>query len=131
MPLWLNALKLLPWAEVVRNAPLIADGAKKLWGAVGRKSGSKAPNGSSIEPSIAQSTPTLEILHARTAALENQVHQLERDMSASSELIKALADQQTQLVAALARARTRQRWIMLVCGLLIVAVLLLTGFHPN
>lgn len=127
MPVWLSALKLVPWTDVVRNAPLIADGAKKLWGAVGRKSASKAP----LEASIERSQPTLELLDGRTTALDDRVQQLERDMSASSELIKALADQQTQLVAALARVRTRQRWIMLVCAVLIVALVLLSGFRTH
>lgn len=35
---WLALLKAIPWGEVAKNAPEIAENAKKLWGTVSRKS---------------------------------------------------------------------------------------------
>jgi hypothetical protein len=34
---WLTVLKMVPWGEVIENAPKVAIGAKKLWDKVGRK----------------------------------------------------------------------------------------------
>ena len=28
---WITVLKAVPWTEVVRNAPAVAEGARKLW----------------------------------------------------------------------------------------------------
>lgn len=34
---WLTILKSVPWAEVISNAPKVAEGARKLWNAeIGR-----------------------------------------------------------------------------------------------
>ena len=33
---WITALKLIPWDDVVANAPAVLRGAKKLWGKAGR-----------------------------------------------------------------------------------------------
>ena len=34
---WYTMLKMVPWADVIANAPQIAEAAKKLWGNVARK----------------------------------------------------------------------------------------------
>lgn len=34
---WLVVLQSVPWTDVIRNAPKVADGAKKLWNTVNRK----------------------------------------------------------------------------------------------
>ncbi len=34
---WMTVLNLVPWGEVIKNAPAVADGAKKLWDSVGNK----------------------------------------------------------------------------------------------
>jgi len=86
----LTVLANIPWGQVVDNAPKIADGAVRLWNAVRRKKGGADDAGRS----------PLEDLEARTAALEEQVQ-------ASSELIKALAEQNAQLVHTIERERRR------------------------
>ena len=43
MPIsWLTVLKAVPWGDVISNAPVVVDGARKLWNNVGRK-GDTAP----------------------------------------------------------------------------------------
>lgn len=94
---WLSVLKMVPWADVVSNAPKVADGAKKLWESVGRKkSGSDAPTGTSAT-STAES-PSLAGLDARISGLAGEVSHLQQEMLDSSKLIKALAEQNAQLV---------------------------------
>ena len=34
---WLAVLQLVPWSDVIKNAPKAADGAKKLWQSVRKK----------------------------------------------------------------------------------------------
>ena len=48
MALWLHVLKTVPWTQVIKNAPVVADGARKLWQAVGNKPAAPAPT----EPTI-------------------------------------------------------------------------------
>lgn len=110
---YLAALKLIPWDDVVRNAPSIIDGSKKLWNTVARKS---PPAATSIE--------------ARVTSLEDQVAQLQQELVSSAELIKALADQNSQLIQAVASLRFRMRLLfgavfVLGLGAIVVALLLL------
>ncbi len=88
----------IPWGQVVENAPKVADGAAKLWNAVtNRKSTNQAPN---AKPKSAAS-PTLsetEMLKNRLVVMEESVLNLQDQMRVSTELIKALAEQNAQLV---------------------------------
>jgi len=94
---WLSILKAVPWTDVVSNAPKVADGAKKLWETVARKkSPSDVPTGTSATST--SDTPTLAGLEARIAELAGDVGRLQKEMLDSSQLIKALADQNTQLI---------------------------------
>lgn len=108
---WLTALKMIPWDVVVNNAPAVVDGAKKLWSAVGkdRQAQEGAPAGMTAE--------------ARLEALEAEVTTLQREMASSAELIKALADQNAQLIQAVALLRRRQR--ILTGALIVVAIVAL------
>jgi amino acid transporter len=102
---WLSVLKSVPWSDVISNAPLVADGARKLWNSVGKKP---------AEPAVtnAESAPgTVAGLEARVAALETAVSDLHSQMLASSELIKALSDQNTGLIKRAEAARVRMRWL--------------------
>jgi hypothetical protein len=101
---WLTLLKHVPWTEVVSNAPKVADGARKLWKAVAKKS--PAASGEATATLAAGSAPD-----ARTARLEGVVADLQGQMVASSELIKALADQNARLVASVGTLRTRIAWL--------------------
>jgi predicted nucleic acid-binding Zn-ribbon protein len=81
----------------MESAPRLADGAAKLWNAVTRKRRDKAlePNAKAVAESAQSET---EILKKRLVAMEEHVVSLQDQMGASTELIKALAEQNTQLV---------------------------------
>jgi hypothetical protein len=125
---WLAVLQLVPWTDVVRNAPKVAEGAKKLWSAIARKGpapGATAPSARTPEAqSIGGHEARLKVLEAMTAELHEQ-------LLASSELIKALAEQNTQLVARIEANRVRVLWLFVavaISGLVAVcslAILLL------
>ena len=102
---WLFVLKNVPWADVIRNAPKVADGARKLWDAVARKPPTPAaPATPAADPA---GTP-----ETRIAALEQTVSELHEQMLASSQLIQALADQNTELVKRIEANRRRTAWLL-------------------
>ena len=113
---WLSALKLVPWSEVISNAPLVAEGAKKLWGAV-VKPGTPPESDSAAAPSTDSEMPQMAQLQAEVAALRAEVSDLHRQMVESSALIKALAEQNAQLVAQVQSTRVRLRWLAALAGL--------------
>jgi hypothetical protein len=113
---WLMVLQSVPWAEVIKNAPKLADGAKKLWDAV---AGNPAqPAATKPQPDATPGTPNLTALEARMLALEAAVSDLHSQMFASSELIKALAEQNTQLVQRIEANRVRVVWLSVATGVL-------------
>ncbi|QRM19059.1 hypothetical protein GBK02_06450 [Dechloromonas sp. TW-R-39-2] len=107
---WLTVLQSVPWSDVISNAPKVADGAKKLWGSMGRKSGATAPAGSDLSAAEEQSIASL---HARLLAVEAELASQHEQLLASSELIKELAEQNALLIARAEAARVRigRLWI--------------------
>ena len=131
MPIpWMTVLKAVPWTEVIRNAPQVAEGAKKLWGTVNKKSQSareQAPPGSAVAPLDA---PDLTRLAERLAVQEAVAADLHAQMLASSELIKTLADQNSLLIARVDTHRRRLAWLTaatVVLAIGFVALALLGG----
>lgn len=104
----LTVLANIPWSQVIENAPKVADSAAKLWNAATglRK---KTPPHTSATSTPPDSTPATEtqVLQMQVTALEESVRQLEAQMQASSELIKALADQNALLVQRIELHRQR------------------------
>jgi len=115
---WLSILKAVPWTDVVTNAPKLADGAKKLWETVAKKRSPVEPAGTSTTP--VANAATLEV---RVAELASEIARLEQEMLDSSLLIKALAEQNAQLV----RRAYWQNRILLVIALLAVAALIVAS----
>lgn len=93
----ITILSNIPWGQVVENAPKVADGAAKLWSAVTRKKPDQSPD-ASTKAILDEAQSDTEVLKRRLIAMEGHIRHLEEQMGASAELIKALADQNTQLV---------------------------------
>ena len=103
----LTVLSHIPWGQVVENAPKVADGAARLWSTV---TGSRTKASPADETSASAGTPSRsesEALRMRVETLEETVRDLSEQMQASSALIKALADQNTQLVQRIELNRAR------------------------
>ncbi|CAH0351959.1 hypothetical protein [Aquabacterium sp. CECT 9606] len=124
---WLSVLQAVPWSDVIINAPKVAEGAKKLWSTVSKKpvdapTASQAPTASSSS-----------MLDARVTALEANAAQLHEQLVASSELIKALAEQNTQLIQGIEANRLKVKWLAglalvgAVTGMVSVGLLLAHG----
>ena len=117
----ITVLSNIPWGQVVEAAPKVADGAAKLWDAVTRKKpDQEAQVTAAAFADAAQSEA--EIFKKRVAVLEEHVVSLQEQMGASTGLIKALAEQNAQLVAKI--ELNSARLFRLVTGTAIGAVLL-------
>ncbi|RII28108.1 MAG: hypothetical protein CXR30_14740 [Geobacter sp.] len=94
----ITVLSNIPWDKVVENAPKVTDAAVKLWNMVANRR--KQPSDESKQGKASPDTFLSEsdLLKARVLALEDGIKCLQDQMEASSELIKALADQNIQLV---------------------------------
>jgi hypothetical protein len=104
---WLAVLQKVPWSEVINNAPKVADGAKKLWNAVTKKSAPPEASDSGTPPAASTESQTIAALQTRVTVLDAAVTDLHGQMLASSELIKALAEQNAQLIQRIETNRVR------------------------
>jgi hypothetical protein len=93
----ISVLSNIPWGQVMENAPKVADGAARLWKAATRKKPDQSPDANSNAIGDAAQSEA-DLLKNRLVAMEEHILRLEEQMSASAELIKALAEQNTQLV---------------------------------
>ncbi|MDD2846546.1 MAG: hypothetical protein PHT57_16525, partial [Rhodoferax sp.] len=82
---WLTVLKMVPWGDVIENAPKVASGAKKLWQSVGKKPVATAPVAPAHEVLRAES-PEVAALQSQVAELQVAVADLHQQMLVSSEL---------------------------------------------
>ncbi|MEO8121688.1 MAG: hypothetical protein ABI606_20485 [Rhodoferax sp.] len=108
---WLAALKLIPWSDVISNAPMVAEGAKKLWSAVAKKPAAPALSRAGSQAAASTEVQAINAQEARIATLEATVSELHAQMLASSELIKALAEQNAQLIVRAETQRVRLIWL--------------------
>ena len=114
MPIpWLVVLQAVPWTDVIKNTPRVADGAKKLWNRVRKKSAEPNRPLELLEPIDASQTLSVGQLQARVAYIEAATAELHSQMLASSELISTLAEQNAQLVARIEAGRVRLRRLAL------------------
>jgi TolA-binding protein len=98
----------VPWGQVIDAAPKVAEGATKLWNTVARRK-KKEEEGAqaSTQPGQASGATPIEELRAQVATLQGSVNALKDEMQSASELIKALAEQNTALVQRIELNRVR------------------------
>lgn len=91
---WLTALKLIPWRDVVENAPTVLRTARKLW--------DKHP--------------------PPDTSLQQEVASLREEARRAAQVIESLAEQNTRLVQAVEILRVRTRLLMYGLGAVAVAL---------
>jgi len=104
---WLSVLQSVPWSEVVRNAPKVASGAKKLWGSVANKNG--VDHAADLQAQSRQPPEhlTLGNLQAQITTLQSVAGELQQRLTESTGLITALAEQNAQLIQRIEAMRKR------------------------
>lgn len=108
---WLAALKIIPWSDVISNAPLVADGAKKLWNAVAKKPAPSELEAAGSQAVLSSEGLAIAAIAERIVKMEVAVSDLHAQMIASSELIKALAEQNAELINRVETNRVRMLWL--------------------
>ncbi|MES2685454.1 MAG: hypothetical protein V4706_01465 [Pseudomonadota bacterium] len=122
---WLAVLQMVPWSDVIKNAPKVADGARKLWSTVAKKPPPTPPADTGTSVQLSPEGQAIAALQAHVLALESATHDLHEQMLASSELIKALAEQNTQLIR---RAEVNRVRLLVLAGVTaLVAVIAVVG----
>ena len=126
MPIpWLAVLQAVAWSDVLNNAPKVADGAKKLWKSIGKKSSAPKTDVAAGESAYSSEAQTIATLHARLLKMEAAQIELHDQMLASSELIKALAEQNTLLIG---RAELmRKRILKMALAIAVVTIVAVYG----
>ena len=129
MPIpWLVVLQSVPWADVIKNAPKVADGAKKLWNTIGKKTPVPETEAANQHATMSSEVNAIGALQMQLAAVEASVADLHEQMLASSELIKSLAEQNTQLIERVELHRVRVLWLTgltVIFGMIAISALLL------
>jgi chromosome segregation ATPase len=132
---WITVLKAVPWGDVISNAPVVVDGARKLWNTVGRKGDraerdqagttgeSSATAGGSTQPAPVDAGAAMAGLQTRLDSTDTRLNALQDQMITSSELIKALAEQNGQLIARIDTMRRRGAWLGVAALLALVGAL--------
>ena len=121
---WLVVLQSIPWTEVIRNAPKVAAAAKKLWDTAMKKSFSQNVPEPSSETHAASELTDVSAMQKRIITLEANITDLNSRMLASSEVIKELADQNTQFVRRIETHRLRIIWLTILTAATTVVALL-------
>ena len=118
---WVAVLQMVPWGEVIKNAPKVADGAVKLWNSVSRKKADDAVSSESSEVVVAADINALERLEYRLQEAQDSINDLQAQVVQSAEVIKELASQNTQLVAQIESNRKAVTVLGVVLALSILA----------
>jgi hypothetical protein len=96
---WITALKLIPWRDVVENAPTVLRTAKKLWD-------KQAP----------------------APSLQQEVASLREEARRAAEVIESLAEQNTRLIHAVEVLRVRTRVLTYALGAVATGLIALLVF---
>lgn len=117
------AFKALPWPELLTLAPTVVQSARKLW---------NSARADESKNSVPSANGTLGNTESRLRTLEARVAEIASEAVSSAELIKSLAEQNSQLVQAVEILRVRTRgllwatataWLMTLALLLTVVIL--------
>jgi len=126
---WLTVLRNVPWSDVIRHAPTVAEGARKLWDRARGKPALVEVPAAPEPPAATPEQQALATLEARTAALQTAVQDLQSQMTESATLIKELADLNGQLIQRVeAQGRSLRRIGIVLAVLAAAAVLALVLF---
>lgn len=96
---WVAVLQMVPWGEVIKNAPKVADGAVKLWNTVSKKKGLDGIDSEVTDVVFATEADALESMAQQLQASQTAIEELQAQVVQSAEVIKELASQNSQLVS--------------------------------
>ena len=111
---WITAFKVIPWKDLIASAPVVVQGAKKLWSLVGK-------NESALHPA----PRTASGPESRVDALEREVANLQEQAAKSAKLISELANHSERLIDAVEILRLRTK--VLTIAMFVLGICALIG----
>ncbi|MDN5753850.1 MAG: hypothetical protein L0H15_11335 [Nitrosospira sp.] len=114
MAIWMTALKIIPWGDVLESAPHIVKAAKHLFTATKTDASSFAET-----PDSSAGKGPAHLLDQRIRLLETRIVELGNEQKSSTELIKSLAEQNALVVEAIEVFRVRVKILLVACILLV------------
>ncbi|MCZ2496005.1 hypothetical protein GN316_04480 [Xylophilus sp. Kf1] len=120
MSMWLTALKLVPWDDVLKSTPGLVRQAKQLF----KSSKAERPAATTTDLSAqALNGRDHQAVAEAVQALLQRVHLLEEEQRKSAALMESLAEQHEMVVQAMGAMRARTKLLTVVSGVLVLAVL--------
>jgi len=107
---WRTVLLLVPWNDVLKNAPKVADSAMKLWASATKRT-PKQERSAAVAAAEPMEPQSIANLQSRLAAVEETAMELQGQMVASARVIKELADQNERLVGQAEVLRQKIVWL--------------------
>lgn len=118
---WINALKVIPWKDVLEAAPGMVKGAKRLFTAAKAETNSH-PIDDSSSTTVSFDAEGLANLDNRVRHLQAKIIELNSDHNSSAKLIKSLAEQNAHVVNVIEVLQVRIKILIYVCVLLAIAL---------
>lgn len=119
---WVTVLQMVPWGEVIKNAPKVAEGAVKLWNSVSRKESAESVESDATGVVLATDLDAIERLEHQLFEAQHAISELQDQVVRSAEVIKELASQNTQLVAQIEVNRKAVTLLGVVVALTVLGV---------
>ena len=118
---WINALRVIPWKDVLEAAPGMVKGAKRLFTAAKVETNSQ-PMADSSSTIVTFDADGFTNLDNRVRHLQAKIIELNSDHNSSAKLIKSLAEQNAQVVNAIEVLQVRIKILIYVCVLLAITL---------
>lgn len=119
---WVAVLQMVPWGEVIKNAPKVAEGAVKLWNSVSGKKSADSAESDAGGVVLASDIGAIERLEHQLFEAQQAIVELQSQVVQSAEVIKELASQNTQLVAQIETNRKAVTVLGVVVALTVLGV---------
>ena len=110
---WITALKIIPWKDVLENAPHIVKAAKKLY--AGTKTDTSFSSETSDPLAFTTDSKNTESSSFRLQKIERKMLELNDEQESSVELIRSLAKQNVRIVEAIEVLRLRSKILLFIC----------------
>ena len=117
---WITVLKIIPWKDVLENAPHIAKAAKNLY------AGTKNNNSSGTADSSAPKSDS-----GNKESRDSRLHEIEREVLDLNSVVRSLAKQNVRIVEAIEVLRIRSKILIFSCitlGCISICLILLIIF---
>ena len=101
---WITVLKIIPWKDVLENAPHIAKAAKNLYAGT-KNNTSSGSAGSSVPTSDSENITSRDL----------RLHEIEREVSDLNSVVRSLAKQNVRIVEAIEVLRVRSKVLIFLC----------------